>query len=118
MLFRSKGSPAETEARAVAVERAMRDSTVVPLEIARASATVAELAADVAERGNVNAVADAAVAAVLAESVCRAAALTVRINLPALSDARERSALAQDVAVRAAAAADATTRAVHAAGPR
>ena len=113
-----KGSGEASATRGAAVERAMRGATLVPRDIARAAATVAELAADVAERGNVNAVADAAVAAVLAESVCRAAALTVRINLPALPDLIERRGLLDDVEVHTHAAAEAAARAVRAAAPR
>jgi len=40
----------------------------------------------VAERGNRNAVADAVVAALLAEAACRAAALNVRLNVASLDD--------------------------------
>ena len=81
-----KGTEDETSTRAAAIERAILRATEVPLEIARAAAAVADLAACVAERGNRHAVADAAVAALLAECVCRAAALTVRVNAAALHD--------------------------------
>jgi glutamate formiminotransferase/formiminotetrahydrofolate cyclodeaminase len=69
------------------LQRAIILATESPLAIARASAAVAVLSADIAERGNTNAVADAAVATLLAEAVCRAAALTVRVNVAMLADA-------------------------------
>jgi formiminotetrahydrofolate cyclodeaminase len=69
------------------LQRTMITATESPLAIARASAAVAVLAADIAERGNTNAVADAAVATLLGEAACRAAALTVRVNVVMLADA-------------------------------
>ena len=109
-----KTPPDAAAARTDAIDRAMRDATEAPAAIARAAAAVAELAATVAERGNRNAVADAAVAALLAESVCRAAALTVRANLPALRDTAGGRELEQDTVASADAAARAAARAVAA----
>jgi glutamate formiminotransferase/formiminotetrahydrofolate cyclodeaminase len=110
-----KGTEEEASTRAAAIEQATRHATEVPLEIARASAAVAELAASVAERGNTNAVADAAVAALLAECVCRAAALTVRVNAAALRDTPDRLRLIEQVLALSDVAANATARAVGAA---
>jgi glutamate formiminotransferase/formiminotetrahydrofolate cyclodeaminase len=104
----------EASTRATAIQQAMRRATEVPLEIARAAAAVAELAASVAERGNSNAVADAAVAAVLAECVCRAAALTVRVNAAALRDTPDRLRLIEQALALSEVAANATARAVGA----
>ena len=92
-----RGTEEAASARAAAIERAMIPATESPLAIARAAADVVELAASLAERGNTNAVADAAVAALLAEAVCCAAALTVRVNAPSLRDARARLRLAEEV---------------------
>jgi glutamate formiminotransferase/formiminotetrahydrofolate cyclodeaminase len=97
--------------RADAIERAMRSATEAPFEIARAAAAVADVAATVAERGNRNAVADAAVAALLAEAVCRASALTVRVNVPALRDVSAARQLEREAAAFAQAASDAGARA-------
>jgi glutamate formiminotransferase/formiminotetrahydrofolate cyclodeaminase len=105
---------AESE-RAATIQRAMLPATQSPLAIARAAADVAELAAIVAERGNRNAVADAAVAAVVAEAACRAAALTVRVNAPALSDARLATTLAKEADAHSDRAANSMARAVAAA---
>ncbi len=71
-------------ARDTAIRMALLFAAEVPLESARASADVAELAAAAAERGNTNAVSDATVAALLAETACKGAALNVRINVHTL----------------------------------
>lgn len=109
-----KTTPDAASARADAIERAMLSATEAPLEIARAAARVAELAADVAERGNRNAVADAAVAVLLAESVCRASALTVGVNVGALRDAQAGLRLEREAGAATEAASGAAARAVAA----
>ncbi|MDB4906498.1 MAG: glutamate formiminotransferase [Gemmatimonadetes bacterium] len=82
--------PAESEEqkaeKARAIDVALMAAALTPLETARACAKVAELAATVAELGNVNAVSDAGVAALLAEAACRGAAYNVRINVVAMTD--------------------------------
>ena len=107
-----KATQDDAVARAAAIERAMLAATEAPLEIARAAAHVAELAAVVAERGNRNAVADAAVAVLLAESVCRASALTVGVNVGALRDTQAALRLEREAGDAAATAGRAVTRAV------
>lgn len=109
-----KGTGEAAATRAAAIESAMLPATQSPLEIARAGADVAELAADVAEQGNRNAVADAAVAAVLAEAACRAAALTVRVNAPALRDAHAATTFAREAVAHSDRAVKATARAMAA----
>lgn len=77
--------PAEAAAaRDLAIQDALIFASEVPLETARAAASVAELAAAVAERGNTNAATDAAVAALMAEAACKGAALNVRVNIVSL----------------------------------
>jgi formiminotetrahydrofolate cyclodeaminase len=53
----------------------------VPLEIAECAASVSELAAEIAERGNPNLRGDAAAASILASAAARVAANLVEINL-------------------------------------
>ena len=79
--------------RAEAIALALIGASHVPLETARACARVAELAAFVATKGNVNAVSDAGVAALLAEAACRGAAYNVRINVAALEEKSRGAAL-------------------------
>ena len=115
LAYRLPKSPEDAaSARITAIERAMLASTEAPLEIARAAARVAELGADVAERGNRNAVADAAVAVLLAQSVCRAAALTVGVNVPALRDAQAGLRLERDASTAVGVADRAAARAIAA----
>jgi glutamate formiminotransferase/formiminotetrahydrofolate cyclodeaminase len=82
--------PRETEAergkRAAAIDQATRAAAIIPLEVAVDAAQVAELAAEAAEAGNVNAISDAASAVALARAALQAAALNVRINAHALAD--------------------------------
>jgi glutamate formiminotransferase/formiminotetrahydrofolate cyclodeaminase len=89
--------PADAAARrADAVTSALLKAAEVPLETARASVEVAELAAIVAEKGNTNAVTDAGVAALLAQAACRGAAYNVRVNVQALDDKSKGAALARE----------------------
>lgn len=93
--------PKDTEeqkaARTAAIQDILRDATKVPMQIAEACVEVLRLCKPIAEKGNVGAVSDAGVAALLAEAALRSAALNVLINLAAIKDAefvaRERAAL-------------------------
>jgi glutamate formiminotransferase/formiminotetrahydrofolate cyclodeaminase len=78
------------------VTTALLKAAQVPLETARASVEVAQLAALVAERGNTNAVTDAGVAALLAQAACRGAAYNVRVNVQALDDKSKGESLARE----------------------
>jgi glutamate formiminotransferase/formiminotetrahydrofolate cyclodeaminase len=79
--------PADAAARrGDAVTTALLRAAEVPLETARASIEVAQLAVLVAEKGNANAISDAGVAALLAQAACRGAAYNVRVNVQALDD--------------------------------
>jgi glutamate formiminotransferase/formiminotetrahydrofolate cyclodeaminase len=81
-----KGTEAEIDARKQAITTALLAAAEVPLETARACAGVADLAADIAAKGNTNAITDAGVAALLAEAGCKSAAYNVRINIASLDD--------------------------------
>lgn len=82
--------PKETEEqkgeRSAAIQQATRLATEVPLEVISLSARVLELSQKVAEKGNVNALSDAGVAAEMARAAARGAALNVKINLGGLKD--------------------------------
>jgi formiminotetrahydrofolate cyclodeaminase len=81
-----KETQEEQAARQVAIEAALQGATQVPLETARACATVVGLVAQVIPKINPNAVSDAGAAALLAEAGLRGAQLNVAINLGALDD--------------------------------
>ncbi len=89
-----RDSEAERRARRAAMDREMHGAAEVPLSTARAAMSVLSDAARVAPIGNVNAVSDAGVAALLAWTALRGAVLNVRINLPYLppGDALRESA--------------------------
>ena len=112
--------PKETEeqvaVRTRAIDDALLGAGVVPLETARACATVADLAQRAAERGNTNCASDAGVAALLAEAACRGAVYNVRINVASLSDKARGTALleeAQRLLQAARTSADAATAVVE-----
>ncbi len=93
----SKDTDEQKAARTAAIQEILRDATKVPMQIAEASVQVLNLCKPIAEKGNVGAVSDAGVAALLAEAALRSAALNVLINLAAIKDAefvaRERATL-------------------------
>ena len=95
-----RGSEAERERRRATMHEAAREAVRVPLRVAAATTAVLSLAHRLAEGSNPNAVSDVGAAALFAGAALRAAALNVRINLPALEKddplAREaREALAR-----------------------
>ncbi len=102
----------DTSVRYGTLQRALLRATETPLAIAHAAAEVAALSADIAERGNTNAVADAAVATLLADAVCRGASLTVRVNVVELADASNGLRLASAAASATQTAAEAVARAM------
>lgn len=88
-VIRARRLPRETEpqqaARDVQVAAATREATRVPLATARAAGAVLGLAETLAPIGNRNAISDVGVAALLAVTALRGAALNVQINLPFLA---------------------------------
>jgi methenyltetrahydrofolate cyclohydrolase len=74
-------------ARTAAIQKALINATATPMEIAQACVEVLALCGPIAEKGNVGAVSDAGVAALLAEAGLRSAALNVQINLATIKDA-------------------------------
>lgn len=74
------------EEKALAIEKATQHAGEVPLTVARLSREAADIAQSVTSMGNVNAVTDAAAAAVLARSAVQIAAMNVKINAVGLRD--------------------------------
>jgi glutamate formiminotransferase/formiminotetrahydrofolate cyclodeaminase len=81
-----KENEAEQAARALAIEQATRGAIEVPLGVAENACQVLELAAELAETGNVNAASDAGSAGALARACLNAAGLNVQINAAGLAD--------------------------------
>jgi glutamate formiminotransferase/formiminotetrahydrofolate cyclodeaminase len=82
-----KATPEQETMRKAAITASLIGASEVPLETARACATVAALAEVAARQGNANARSDAGVAALMAEAGCRGAAFNVKVNVDALDDA-------------------------------
>ena len=76
----------EQAVRQAAVQAALQEATQVPLDTARACASVVKLAAQVIAKINPNALSDAGAAALLAEAGLKGAQLNVAINLADIHD--------------------------------
>jgi formiminotetrahydrofolate cyclodeaminase len=84
------GLPRATEEekakRAAAIQAALKDATQAPLRAVKACFEVILLAAAAAEKGNLNVISDAGVAALAANAGLRSAALNVFVNAKAIKD--------------------------------
>ena len=81
-----KATDEEKAARKRAVQDAMRVATDVPMETARASASLITIARVVAERGNPNAKSDTAVAVQMAQVGMGGALANVEVNVDSVGD--------------------------------
>ncbi len=82
-----KDTDEQKKARTAAIQGALINATDTPMQIAMACVEVLKLCAPIADKGNLSAVSDAGVGALLAEAGLRSAALNVYINLGAIKDA-------------------------------
>jgi glutamate formiminotransferase/formiminotetrahydrofolate cyclodeaminase len=81
-----KSKKKEIEFRNTAIQKATLGATQAPFEVAKLAVEVLELALEVAEKGNINAISDAGSGASLALASLSGAAMNVRINLTSLED--------------------------------
>lgn len=81
-----RGSEAERTLRSELIQTALTAATLTPLECARACAEVMDLSRIVAEKGNLHAAGEAALATLAAHAALRGAALNVYINTGTLRD--------------------------------
>lgn len=81
-----KGTEGEKAARLAAIREATRHAALVPMEVARRACALMPRIAEVARKGNRNAVTDACVAMMSARNAVLAALLNVRANLASLKD--------------------------------
>lgn len=91
------GTDREIETRDRALAEATDRAIQVPLESARLAARVLEDLGPIAEKGNVNAVTDAGVAALLARAAVHGAAWNVRVNLAGYPDGEKSAAWMKEV---------------------
>ena len=84
--------PKETEdekkVRAEKIQQSLIEAAKVPLKVAYKCLDVLSLSQEVAEKGNVNVISDAGVAALLAKAALESAILNVKINLKMIKDER------------------------------
>ena len=92
--------PKETEEektkRSETIQRAMKAATEIPLQVMQLCERALVLTQAAAEKGNVNSISDAGVAALMLHAACLGAKLNVQINLGSLKD----SAFVQETASR------------------
>ena len=81
-----KQTRTEKATRQTSIQSALQDATRVPLETARACGALVNLAAQVIDKINPNALSDAAAAALLAEAGLKSAQLSVAVNLADIDD--------------------------------
>jgi len=82
-----KGNDEQIKARDDALQTATIKATRVPLEVMKLSHEAIKCAQVVAEKGNVNSLSDAGVAALSGRTAVMGAYMNVRINLPGIDDA-------------------------------
>lgn len=81
-----KGTDEEKAARSAAIQSATHHAAEVPLETARMAGRILELAVEVAETGNANAITDAGSAGAMAQAAIHSAGLNVKINATSVKD--------------------------------
>ena len=92
-----KSTPEEKTLRSERIQGATLQAAQVPLEVAKKSVELLEIAQNVVLRGNLNAISDAGSAAALAGAALTGAALNVRINAPGLKDLPTASELIEEI---------------------
>jgi glutamate formiminotransferase/formiminotetrahydrofolate cyclodeaminase len=70
----------------VAIEKASKEATLVPLAVLQKSISLLELAKFVALKGNKNSLSDAGVSGLIAEAAAQGAYYNIKINLPGIHD--------------------------------
>ena len=88
-----KGTEAEAQARAEAIQTETKKAAAVPLHTAELAMHLFDWAETVVEKGNRNAVSDGAIAAMLAKNSVWSALYNVEINAVLLKDENERERL-------------------------
>lgn len=81
-----KETDAEKTIRSAAIQDALKEAVQVPLDCAKACAKAIELCREAAEKGNLNVISDAGVAAMASYGALKSAALNVYINAASIKD--------------------------------
>lgn len=89
--------PSDDPERPQSIQQATIKAACVPLQVARDGVRVMELALEVAEKGNVNAITDAATGLQLSSAAVKSAGYIVRINLQSLEDQETEETLLSEL---------------------
>ncbi len=93
--------PRETEIekkiRLEKIQKSLIEAAKVPLKVAYKCLDILILSQEVAEKGNINAVSDAGVAALMAEAALDSAILNVKINLRMIKDEKIKEELSSSI---------------------
>ncbi|MBC8499526.1 MAG: cyclodeaminase/cyclohydrolase family protein [Candidatus Atribacteria bacterium] len=93
--------PKETEdekkIRAEKIQESLIEAAKVPLTVAYKCLEVLSLSKEVAEKGNINVISDAGVAALMAEAALESAILNVKINLIMIKDEKVKKELSSSI---------------------
>ena len=81
-----KNTEEEKNIRAQAVQESLKHAALVPLSVAEDAFKIIELAGKVVENGNINAVTDGVVAAMMARTAVLSALYNVKVNLNQIKD--------------------------------
>jgi formiminotetrahydrofolate cyclodeaminase len=93
----SKGTPKEIELRKVSIQEATKKAALIPLNVARVAYQMMDITKIVVEKGNKNAITDAAVATMLARTAILSALYNVKINLSSIKDRAFVEKITQEV---------------------
>jgi formiminotetrahydrofolate cyclodeaminase len=81
-----KDTDQERSSRKQAIQGAVRNATLIPLNVAKDALKIMEMAEGVIEKGNKNAITDGAVAVMMARTAVLSALYNVKINLVSVED--------------------------------
>lgn len=81
-----KNTESEKKLRLEAIERALKEAALIPMEVAEKAFKLFELSLYLVQYGNRNAITDSAVSAIVARSAVISALYNVRINLLSIKD--------------------------------
>ncbi|MBW2591223.1 MAG: cyclodeaminase/cyclohydrolase family protein [Deltaproteobacteria bacterium] len=82
----SKGTEHEQNTRKQAIQKALKNASLVPLDVAKNAFKIIDLAEAVVKHGNKNAVTDGAVAVMMARTAVLSSLYNVKINLASIKD--------------------------------
>ena len=84
-----KETEKDKEKRKEAIQTALYDASLTPMETIKLAKSILEITVEVAKKGNKNAVSDAGVAALMALASVKSAAYNVYINTASLKDGQK-----------------------------